>query len=177
MNAKKGVGFVLWIADDGAAHVTDCVDAAWTALDAAKLRNLADGLHSLDFEMPQWRDYLVETHLDGVNVTPLGADGFSVDGNKWRGVKTVGKIALDKNYSPVQTYVKIKDGLEPANLAALKMSYVYRSGLAKGSFKLWYLENGRLKSDKANITGTVVNGELLATATVKKLGAFKVSAE
>ena len=79
-----------------------------------------------------------------------------------------------KGSAPAQTYVKIKDGLVPANLASLKLNYTAKTGAAKGSFKLWYLQDGKLRSDKVTVTGTAVAGRFFASAIVKKLGVFKI---
>lgn len=174
LNAKKGVGFVIWISRDGAVEVSDCVNPSWSVAGKSKAQNLADGLHSLSFTMPAWRSYLAATDREGVNVTPIAARSLSVVGGKWSGVKQVGKLAVDSSVAPAATYVKIKDGLEPANLAALKMSYTPRTGLAKGSFKLWYVDGGKLRSDKAAIAGAAVGGKFFGTVNVKGRAPFKI---
>ena len=177
VNAKKGVGFVLWIGGDGSAAVTDYAVRDWKPVAAAKLLNMADGRHSLSFEMPGWRDYMTETERDGVNVTPLGEETIDVSGGRWKSVKTVGKVSIDKKASPPQTFVKVAATQTPANLAALKLTCAAKTGVVKGSFKLWYVKDGRLKSDKASIAGAVVDGRFFGTATVKKLGSFQMTAE
>ena len=173
-NARKGVGFVLWIGEDGESAVTDCADASWVPVSSAGLENISDGQHSLDFVMPDFRDYMTATDLDDVCVTPIGEESLFVGGGKWKAEKSVGKVAVDKSYSPVQTYVKHRETQTPSNLAALKLTYTAKTGLVKGSFKLWYLDGEKLRSDKVTVTGSVVGGKFLGTATIKKLGRFNV---
>lgn len=174
MNAKKGVGFVLWVSAKGGVEVSDCSEPSWSSLAKSARANLADGRHSLTFTMPTWRNYIAATDVGGHNVTPIGEDSLYVAGGKWSVAKSVGKVAVVKLSSPLQTYVKIKDGIEPHNLAALKLKYTAKTGIVKGSFKLWYLDGEKLRSDKAVISGVVVGGKFYGVAAVKKFGIFKV---
>ena len=59
----------------------------------------------------------------------------------------------------------------------MRISYDVRRGTAKGSFKLLYEDSGRVRSDTVSIFGVVVSGRLYATATVRKLGSFKVTTD
>ena len=45
-----------------------------------------------------------------------------------------------------------------------------------GSFKLYYLADGRLKYDTVKVQGFLVGGRLLATGTIKKYGSFPIEA-
>lgn len=175
MNSKKGVGFVLWVSEDGSVEISDCINPDWSPVAKAALANLKDGAYALSFSMPTWRSYIAATDMDGVNVTPIGEGIVSVAGGKWSVAKSVGKVAVVKGSVPPQTFVKIKDGLTPVNLASLKLTHTAKTGAVKGSFKLWYIKDGKLRSDKVTVTGAVVAARFFATATVKNLGSFKIT--
>lgn len=177
LNAKNSVGFVLWLDAAGNVSASDVANPAWTPAAAAKVSNLSGGTHSLSMEMPKWRDYIAVTDLDGVDVTPAAPGLFAVAGTKWTALKPSGRLSLDGSVIPAATFVKVSNGKAPANLAALKISYAPKTGVVRGSFKLWHFEGGKLRADKATIAGVAIDGVLRATATVKKLGSFPVTSE
>ena len=170
--SKKAMefGFVLWIPLNGdKPFVANIFNSAWKAAQTGGAYALADGVHVFDFvELPTFRSYIAA--VDGTPVAPVG-EKFTVSGSKWAFSKTSGKL-------------KVADGVlaivakgEPANLSGLKLTYTAKTGLAKGSFKLYYMDGGRIKSDKVTITGAVVDGRFIGSGTVKKLGSFAVWAE
>ena len=175
LKANSGVGFVMWIDASGNATV-DSVAAAsgWTALDCGKLETLANGTYSLDFTMPTWRDYI--DYVDGWSATPLdGGAPFTVSGAKWTMPRKVGAIKYNAKTGTLQ--LNVASGKTPANLCNAKIKYTPKTGLAKGSFKLYYLSGSKLKQDNVSFSGMIVNGTLRANASVKKLGTFALSAK
>ena len=128
---------------------------------------MSNGEHVFDFAMPTFREYL--SYVDDVDVAPVGAV-FTVAGSKWDAGKSSGRIKIV--YGEL-----VVTGSSPSNLAALKFKYTAKTGLVKGSFKLYYMAGGKIKYDKVTITGVVVDGRLVGSGTVKKLGSFGVAAE
>ena len=65
----------------------------------------------------------------------------------------------------------IPGGLTPTgeNISGLKLSYMAKTGVLKGLFKIWALDTakGKLKSVSVKVTGVVVNGVGYCEATVK----------
>ena len=96
---------------------------------------------------------------------------FTVKRGKWDAGKTVGRIKVIDG-APAVTGTS-----SPSNLSALKLTYTAKSGLVKGSFKLYYMDGKRLKNDTVTVTGVVVDGKLFGSGTIKKLGSFAVTAE
>ena len=121
VNARKGVGFVLWIGEDGSLAVTDVATTGWTPV-ACGAPGAFAGADALEFDIPAWRSYTGEVN-------------------------------------------------------ALRVSFNARTGAASGSFKLPYAQDGRTRADTVKLSGVVVGGRLYATATVRRLGSFKVTTE
>ena len=96
---------------------------------------------------------------------PYG-DGVPVEqrGAKWivaNGVKA-GKIKVDREKG-------MYDANGSANPSGLKLSFTAKTGLFKGSFKIYTIdENVKLKSFTATVNGIVVDGCGYGTATLKK---------
>ena len=166
---KTRLGFVLWIPlKGGSPTLSGFYNAGWNASQAGGSYALSNGNHVFDFVAPTFRGYLAS--IDGVAVAPAGAV-FTVAGNKWDAGKSSGRIKV------IDGEPTVVGSPSPSNLAALKLKYTAKSGLVKGSFKLYYLDGGKIKSDKVTVTGAVVDGRFVGSGTVKKLGSFAVSAE
>ena len=60
------------------------------------------------------------------------------------------------------------------NLSGLKLAYTPKKGTFKGSFKVYAIQNGKLKKFTARVTGIVVNGTGYGIATGKGMGSFPV---
>lgn len=63
------------------------------------------------------------------------------------------------------------------NLSGLKLSYTPKTGVFKGSFKVYALKGGKLKKYTANVTGIVVNGTGFGMATIKGFGSFPIQVD
>ena len=99
----------------------------------------------------------------GIPVRQSGAKWIVADGAK------AGRIKMDR-----EGVIYDQNGSE--NPSGLKLSYVAKTGLFKGSFKAYARDGaGRLKSFAVTVNGGVVDGCGYGTATVKNLGAAPVS--
>ena len=119
--------------------------------------------YRLGFDLPEYHPYLTE--IDQLAIAPLGAI-YTVVGKKWDAGKTVGSVKVDK--ATGEPYVQYKPATQiPTNLSKLKFSYTPKTGVVKGSFKLYYVADGKLKTDAATISGIVVDGLLRGNAVIK----------
>ena len=144
--AKRGrtIGFVVWIGADGTAAVTDVADGDWSAGAIAPYAPLADGTYTLDGTWPAWRHYL--DAVDGEDVTP-GAVAATLANGRFK---------------------------TPRSRAALKLTLTAKTGVLKGSFKLFYQDGARVKSDKVTLSGIVVGDEIVGSGQVRRFGSFPV---
>ena len=92
-------------------------------------------------------------------------DGIDV-GAGWK-VAKAGKVSYKNG-----AFDTSKEGDNPSGL---KLSYKAKDGTFKGSFKVYSLQNGKLKSVTASVNGVLVGSEAMGTATVKKVGGVPVS--
>ena len=88
-----------------------------------------------------------------------------------------GKWAFDKAAS-----IKYKKGAlsgdndpKKPNLSAMKLAYTPKTGLFKGSFKIYALLGGKLKKFTVKVTGVVVDGGGVGVAVLPKSGSFAVT--
>ena len=62
--------------------------------------------------------------------------------------------------------------------SGLKLTFTAKTGLFKGSFKVYAIDaKGKLKSFSATVNGVVVDGLGYGTATIKKFGSVPVTIE
>ena len=173
-------GFVLWIeigpGGGGAARMTNVTGDRWMAdgsdVGQTALVRPADGIRQIVFSVPTNfpQTYLMETD-DGHSLMPTG-EPIVVTGRKWTSKKTVGSVKYDADLNML--YVKT-NGNPPANLTKLKLTYAEKTGLVNGSFKLYYLLFGKLKTDSAAVTGIAVNGRFIGNVVIKKKGAMPIT--
>ena len=144
--AKRGrtAGFVVWIGADGAAAVTDVADDDWSAGVVAPYEPPANGAYTLDCTVPAWRDYL--DAVDGEDVTPGAVAATWANG----GFRT------------------------PRSRMALKLKLAAKTGVLKGSFKLFYRDGARVRSDKATLGGVVLGEEIVGNGRVRRFGSFPI---
>lgn len=173
-------GFVLWIeigpGGGGAARMTNVTGDRWMAdgsdVGQTALVRPADGSHRIVFSVPADfpQVYRMETD-DGHSLMPTG-ETIVVTGRKWISEKTVGSVKYDADSNVL--YVKT-NGKPPANLTKLKLTYTEKTGLVKGSFRLYYFQLGKLKADSAAVTGVAVNGRFIGNVVIRKKGAMPIA--
>ena len=91
---------------------------------------------------------------------PEGVD-ISLSGTKWV-LPKAGKVTFVKGTDEVD---EDKTGENPSGL---KLSYKAKDGSFSGSFKVYAIVNGKIKSYTANVAGVLVDGIGYGTATLKK---------
>ncbi len=167
---RKGIGFVFWIFADGTCDVSAMADEGWALSAVGSKSNLSAGTHAMEFELPAWREYLDE--VDGFALTPAGESIITVaTGGKWSVTRKVGTVTAASGVP----YVRYNASRQtPANLGSLRLSYTASSGIVKGSFKLYYLNGTRVRTDTVTVSGMVISSRFVGTATVKKFDSFPV---
>ncbi|MCR5413523.1 MAG: hypothetical protein K6F50_02185 [Kiritimatiellae bacterium] len=83
-----------------------------------------------------------------------------------------GKWSFDRAASLRYVHGEIKGADDPKrpNLSGLKVTYTPKTGVFKGSFKVYSVIGGKLKKYTAKVNGVVVDGEGTGYATIKSLG-------
>ena len=156
---KTRVAFTLWLPDDGDEPL---VDGLGDDVLVGRTGALDSGSSfSLDIDDPLWDkvspDVLTEYLPDGVSVTQKGS--------KWT-LPKAGKISVKKGV--------LDDSKAGENPSGLKLS-LKKDGSFTGSFKVYYIEKGKLKNKTANVTGLVLNGAGFGTATIKGIGSIAIT--
>ena len=153
---KANLAFNLWLMADGSVEVVG-LDGA-VAGKAGMLRSGAtfrmDGAAGVRALPGLYGEYL-----------PNGID-VAANGTKWivAGGAKAGKLALVKGTSEIDS-AKSKF---TENMSGLKLTYKAKDGSFKGSFKVYSLENGKIKAYTANVTGVMIGAKGYGTATIKK---------
>ena len=121
----------------------------------------------------------VAFQLDGCVALDGADDSFTPDGteidastSRWKLPKADSvRFVKDEGWA-------IAEGKDYGNPAGLKLTYSEKTGLFKGSFKVFSeTEEGRSKKYTATVTGAVVDGVGYGTATIKKVGSLPVKVE
>ena len=141
----------------------DAVISRVAALDGERVFCLDGDLYGL-FDEAGYE--LVEDYLPWeVSVAPKGTKWIVADGVK------AGQIKMDKDG-------EVYDAKESDNPSGLKLTFTAKTGLFKGSFKVYAIDaKGKLKSFSATVHGIVVDGLGYGTATIKKIGSVPVAIE
>jgi len=94
---------------------------------------------------------------------------------KWSFAKAAGvKYAKDKKTKVASLVVDTKKG---KNLSGMKLTYVPKTGIFKGSFKIYAIQGGKLKKFKAKVVGVVVDGKGWGSAAGPKGARWGVTVE
>lgn len=178
-----GFSFAIWFtwAEDGSESQASIVGlSGWNAL----------GSKSMPFEAVFADALLAEAgvsgalgevafQLDGFFSLDGADDSFTPDGteidastSRWKLPKADSvRFVKDEGWTTVE-------GKDFGNPAGLKLTYSGKTGLFKGSFKVFgETEDGRSKKYTATVTGAVVDGVGYGTATIKKIGSLPVKVE
>ncbi len=117
------------------------------------------------------------TALPAGTIEELLPDGEPVipKAGKWSFAKAAGvKYAKDKKTKVASLVVDTKKG---KNLSGMKLTYVPKTGIFKGSFKIYAIQGGKLKKFTAKVVGVVVDGKGWGSAAVPKGGRWGVTVE
>ena len=159
---KANVAFCLWLGADGTVELRGLegavVGRAGALNSGAKFRVDPAALA----DMPGLQaDYLPMN----VDVVPNGTKWVVAGGAK------AGKLTLRKGTSEIdETKSKTTD-----NMSGLKLSYKAKDGSFTGSFKVYRIESGKIKSHMAKVTGVMISAKGYGTATIKNVGTVAVT--
>ena len=174
--AKKSVSraFCIWFGEDGIG-----VDGLEDAIIGNGGNLTAVGTLTFDVGM-----LLSLLESDTVTVLsdylPNGAE-ILPNGKKWvvmpdatgKALKT-GSLVWDRKNGVINVEKSKIDGY---NVSGLKLTYTATTGVFKGSFKVFEIVKGSLKTVTANLSGIVVDGVGYGTAKVGKFGTVAVMIE
>ena len=163
-------GFLLRIdRASGAAQVSNETGGRWIGGDRFVSQTKAvvppvDGsTHFICLETPV--GYRVASD-DGCRLTPQD-EKVTISGKKWNVDKSVGTVKYDAAAGGV--IVKVSKGKTPANVSKFKLSFTSKTGVVKGSFKLYYQPSPtKVKAETATVTGMTVDGKFYGNAVIKK---------
>ena len=158
---KMNVAFSLWLSAEGDEVV---VSGLGDDVIVGRTGSLKAGAEfHVDVDDNLWRavsdEVFYEYIPDGIEVVQNGA--------KWT-LPKAGKLTMRKG---VLDTSKVGD-----NPSGLKLT-PKKDGTFTGSFKVYYVEKDKLKSKSANISGIVINGVGIGTATIKGVGSVPVTIE
>ena len=174
--SKGSVGFLAWFdrTTGEALEITGL--GAWTSKDAGEVEmdvsdyaNLAPVAASTGFfvEREDLPASLAATALP--QFLPNG-EPVTVSARKWELAKGA-SIKYKKGEFDSEGYAKsVAKG--NTNDSGLKLKYKAKDGSFSGSFTVYTLENGKLKKNKAKVSGVVVDGVGYASAVIKKHGSM-----
>ncbi|MBQ7190116.1 MAG: InlB B-repeat-containing protein, partial [Kiritimatiellae bacterium] len=98
-------------------------------------------------------------------------------GGKWAfGKASSVKYAKDAKTKVLTLTVNDRNGTA-RNRSAMKLSYNPKTGVFKGSFKVYAIQGGKLKKITAKVNGVVADGDGHGRATIQKSGVFPVTVE
>ncbi len=98
-------------------------------------------------------------------------------GGKWAfGKASSVKYAKDAKTKVLTLTVNDRNGTA-RNRSAMKLSYNPKTGVFKGSFKVYAIQGGKLKKITVKVNGVVADGDGHGRATVPKSGVFAVTVE
>lgn len=165
---KANLAFVLWLTD-GEAEVTGLEDAVFApvgALDAEATFVIEDAIADLyDNEDTELLDDYLPTGLS-----------VAASGSKWivDGGSKAGKLVWNKSEGAVD---EAKSKITGYNVSGLKLTYTAKTGMFKGTFKVYTVVKGSLKTATATVSGVVVDGVGYGSAVIKKVGTVAVAIE
>ena len=130
-----------------------------------------------------WTRADARVYVDGGHALPAGTvEALLPDGElvipragKWSFAKAaVVKYAKNKNTKVASLVVDTQKG---TNLSAMKLTYVPKTGIFKGSFKIYAIQDGKLKRYTAKVVGVGVDGKGWGRAVGPKGARWVVTVE
>ena len=150
-------GATEWVANPGKANE---FTSTLTEVGAGAAGNLKG---PSTFAMADSFEIDAEILPDGTSVTPSGT--------KWS-LPKADKVKFDRE---TESYEILTDYGNPTGL---KLTYTAKTGLFKGSFKVYAVtDDGKSKKYTANVAGAVLDGIGYGTAVIKKVGSVPVVIE
>ena len=119
----------------------------------------------------------LHTALPAGTIEELLPDGEPVipKAGKWSFAKAAGvKYAKDKKTKEVGLVIDTKKG---TNLSAMKLTYTPKTGIFKGSFKIYAIQEEKLKKFTVKVIGLVVDGNGWGSAAGPGGASFAVTVE
>ena len=178
-----GFSFAIWFtwSEDGSESQASIAGlSGWNASGSKSMPFEAVFADALLAEAgASWALGEVAFQLDGFFALDGADDSFTPDGteidastSRWKLPKADSvRFVKDEGWTTVE-------GKDYGNPAWLKLTYSEKTGLFKGSFKVFgETEEGRSKKYTATVTGAVVDGVGYGTATIKKVGSLPVKVE
>ena len=168
--AKQGLAFAVWFGEEDETSVVGLADAIAGPSANINIVGSGDAFHVdaeallvvLRAKVSGMEKPLAEFIPNGLSVVPNGRKWLVAGGAK------AGKIKYDKVSGEVW------DDKASANPAGLSLSYSAKAGTFTGSFKVYGVVKGKLKSYTAKVTGVLVDGRGYGYATISKVGSAKV---
>ena len=97
-----------------------------------------------------------------------------LSGGKWTFAKAA-QVKWAKNAATGLKGIAVNTDRGKTNLSGMKLTYAPKTGIFKGSFKIYAIQNNKLKKYTVKTTGVVVDGEGYGLATLKNYGDWNVS--
>ena len=166
LDAKTYGTFMVAIGDDGVEG--ELGDLSVRSVDVGGYWTRDDARVYADFDA----DYALPL---GVlkQLLPAGEPVLRKNG-KWAFAKAAQvKLAKDKATGLKGLVVNVDNGR--TNKSAMKLTYAPKTGIFKGSFKIYAVEGDKLKKYSAKVNGVVVEGEGTGIATLQGFGSWPVS--
>ena len=171
---KGGIAFMLNFSEGDMIldNVSDWIGAKGEAIGVLEAEDVSDvaGLQNGEYQfVADISDFEIEGETIDDSFSPDGTV-ISVLSGRWRvpradTVKFVGD----------EGYITTKDNGNPSGL---KLSYTVKTGLFKGSFKLYGVtDGGKSKKHTVTVSGAVVNGVGYGCAYIKKVGGVPVAVD
>ena len=171
---KGGIAFMLNFSEGDMIldNVSDWIGAKGEAIGSLEAEDVSDvvGLQNGEYQfVADISDFEIEGETIDDSFSPDGTV-ISVLSGRWRvpradAVKFVGD----------EGYATAKDNGNPSGL---KLSYTAKTGLFKGSFKLYGVtDGGKSKKHTVMVSGAVVNGVGYGCAYIKKVGGVPVAVD
>lgn len=160
------LAFCLWLGADGKVELCGAVKAV--AGKAGALNAAARfGIDPAEPALAALPGLLTEYLPTNVEVVRNGTKLVVAGGAK------AGKLTLVKGTSEIdREKSKFTD-----NMSGLKLSYKAKDGTFTGSFKVYGIGSGKIKSYTATVTGVMIGARGYGTATIKNVGTMAVTIE
>ena len=174
-DSQERLNGTLQVKDGSVIDITIDEDEMWGYWNGTKFESGEDSVGGTFDTGRSLAFYFSEEVANGTwpdgTLSSLLPDGepVTVTNGKWSFAKAAGVRWVTSGAGLV---VDMSNG--KTNLSGLKLSCMPKKGTFKGTFKVYAIQNGKLKKYTAKVTGIVVNGTGYGIATGRGLGSFSV---